>query len=65
MRDGVTYTTTRATEAEIERGHKEALIDNLEGTCTCGSDDFCDTMAHRRVMCLEDSANWHTTTDNW
>jgi hypothetical protein len=66
MRDGVTYTTTRATEAEIERWHKAGLIDKLDGTCTCGSDDFCDTIAHRRVRCFEDSAgvcNWHTTTD--
>lgn len=65
-RDGQQFTARRATQDDLERWHREGLIDNAAGTCTCGSADFCDSIAHRRVRCFEDSAgvcNWHTTSD--
>jgi hypothetical protein len=65
-RAGKQYTATRATQEDLNRWHKEGWIKSASGTCTCGAADFCDTIAHRRVRCFEDSAgvcNWHTTTD--
>ncbi len=67
-RDGKVYTASRASAEDVARFHREGLIKaaDLDGTCTCGSADFCDTFAHRRVRCFDDGGgvcNWHTTND--
>ena len=65
-RDGKQFTAAKASQSDLQRWHAEGWIVSADGTCTCGSDDFCDEIQHRRVRCFEDSAgvcNWHTTSD--
>ena len=46
---------------------KELGLNDRNGECTCGSPDYCDTFAHRRVRCFsvtQDRCEWFTTNDN-
>ena len=65
-KDGKVYTATPATKKQLERWYTEGLINELDGTCTCGAADFCDTINGVWVRCFEDSAgvcNWHSTNN--
>lgn len=52
IRGGKTYLAWPASEETLERLHAEGKIKALNGECTCGSADFCDTFTNRLVRCF-------------
>lgn len=64
--NGRTIEATPADEETLQRMLDAGHITALNGQCTCGSSDFCDTIAHRRVRCFNvtaDRCEWFLTGD--
>jgi hypothetical protein len=66
LEGGKTKIAWPADKETLQRMHEEGHIKVLNGECTCGSPDYCDTFAHRRVRCFSVTSNrceWFVTND--
>lgn len=55
--NGKTHHAWRASEETLARLHSEGKIKELNGKCTCGSASFCDSFSHRKVKCMNVTAD--------
>ena len=55
--NGKAHHAWRASEETLARLHSEGKIESPNGVCTCGSAEFCDTFTHRKVKCMNVTAD--------